>query len=201
MEPLQITHGAYLPHWTRKGGIYHVTFRLADSLPASVLAAWEAERDIYIKRVTAHHGKLSPAETRRVDFLHSKRIQDYLDGGHGACLLRQPGAAPILHEVLLNFHGDRYDILAWCIMPNHVHVVVRPQGANTLPLILHRWKGYSARRINRLLERRGTLWRSESYDHLIRNDADLRHAVKYVLENPVKAGLAIWPWVGRDADG
>src|SRR5215471_14113177 len=60
----------------------------------------------------------------------------------------------------------------------------------------HSWKSFTAKECNRLLERSGTFWQEESYDHLIRNQADFRHAVKYLLDNPMKAGLKNWKWVG-----
>ena len=92
-------------------------------------------------------------------------------------------------------------------MPNHVHVVVQPFAGrkNTggtpvprseLPDILHSWKSFTAKEANKLLGRQGDFWQEEYYDHLIRNEADFRHAVRYVLDNPIKAGLKNWKWVG-----
>src|SRR5205823_9596566 len=80
-------------------------------------------------------------------------------------------------------------------MPNYVHAIVRPLGHYTLSEILHTWKSFTANRANRLLDRSGKFWQPESYDHLIRGEQDLRNRVRYVLENPQKAGLKSWPWV------
>ena len=114
--------------------------------------------------------------------------------------------AAVVANALLHFNGSRYSLAAWCVMPNHVHVVVQPFAGNTggrpvplaeLPDILHSWKSFTAKEANKLLRRSGEFWQTESYDHLIRNEADFRHAVRYVLDNPIKAGIKNWKWVGR----
>ena len=87
-------------------------------------------------------------------------------------------------------------------MPNHVHVVFRPIGNHQLAAILHSWKSYTANAANRILKRTGSFWQREYYDHLIRNEEDFLRIVRYVMNNPVKAGLRDWPWVelrGQDA--
>jgi REP element-mobilizing transposase RayT len=65
-----------------------------------------------------------------------------------------------------------------------------------LPEILHSWKSFTAKEANKLLRRSGDFWQAEYNDHLIRDEADLRHPVRYVLDNPIKAGLKNWKWVG-----
>ena len=134
-------------------------------------------------------------EQARLDWLESDAIHAWMDAGHGACLLAQDGAARIVTDALHHLDGRDYDLAAWCVMPNHVHVVCRPHEGCTLAAMLQAWKGVSAHRINRLLCRSGTLWQAESYDHLIRDHGEFRHAVQYVLENPVKARLRSWAWV------
>ncbi len=81
-------------------------------------------------------------------------------------------------------------------MPNHVHVVLTPLPGFALSSILHSWKSFTAKAINKHLGRSGTVWQAESYDHLVRNRADLMHHVFYTRENPQRAGLKDWPWVG-----
>ena len=80
-------------------------------------------------------------------------------------------------------------------MPNHVHVVFRQLADHTLAGIVHGWKSYTAKEANRLLRRTGVFWQREYYDHLVRDEADFRRIVRYVLENPKEAGLRDWPWV------
>ncbi|MEO5958988.1 MAG: transposase [Opitutaceae bacterium] len=97
-----------------------------------------------------------------------------------------------------HFSGSRYTLHAWCVMPNHVHAVLRPTAPHTLDAILRSWKSYTAHEANHLLDRSGPFWQRESYDHWIRDDADLAHCCRYTEENPVKAGLSRtpgeWPW-------
>jgi type I restriction enzyme M protein len=62
--------------------------------------------------------------------------------------------------------------------------------------ILHSWKSFTAKEANKVLARTGAFWQPESFDHLIRDEQDFTHAVEYVLNNPAKAGLSDWKWVG-----
>lgn len=84
-------------------------------------------------------------------------------------------------------------------MPNHVHAIVQPLAGNELHDILHSWKSFSSKGINRLLGRSGPFWQPEYYDHLIRNERDFLRQVDYVLTNPQRAGLTNWKWVGSGA--
>lgn len=81
-------------------------------------------------------------------------------------------------------------------MPNHMYVVVQPSGGHDLSGILHSWKSFTAKEANRLLERTGEFWQKESYDRIVRAAGDLENTVRYVRENPRKAGLHNWRWVG-----
>lgn len=119
-----------------------------------------------------------------------------LNRNHGECLLRNESAAQIVANALKNFEGKRYALHAWCVMPNHVHVIFRPHEGFSLTGVLHSWKSFTAHAINKLLGRSGGLWQQESYDHLIRDQADLEHHINYVRNNPAKAGLKNWKWVG-----
>ena len=79
--------------------------------------------------------------------------------------------------------------------PNFKHAVVQPLGAHTLAAILKSWKGFTGGDAKRRLMRTGVFWQAEYYDHLIRDTSDFAHSVRYVLENPSRAGLLDWPWV------
>ena len=81
-------------------------------------------------------------------------------------------------------------------MPNHVHAVLEPINGHELPDILHSWKSFTSKEINRILGSRGELWEAEYYDHLVRNEKDFNAQVEYVLTNPVRAGLKNWKWFG-----
>ena len=172
-DALQVRKGAYLPHWTERNAIYAVNFRLADSLPAHV-------------RV----------EERSA----SARVDGNLDKHLGECWLRDARVARIVQDQLKHFNGERYRLLAWSVMPNHVHAVIQPINDHALPDILHGWKSYTASQANRVLNRTGAFWQAEYYDHLIRDEADLNHHVRYAADNPENAGLEDWPWRGSDDD-
>jgi len=115
----------------------------------------------------------------------------------GSCVLGKAEVAEIVQKALLFFENRRYWLRAWCIMPNHVHTVVAPLWGHTLSQIMHSWKSFTAKEINRLLGRRGVLWERESFDHLIRSVESLEHLVQYTIENPAAAGLCKRPddWV------
>ena len=193
---ITIRQGAHLPHWTRDGAIYAVTFRLADSLPPHVLESWKAERAVIEARAAQSVRPLLPHEHERLLRLHSDKIETLLDAGAGECHLRQPPVAELVVQALRHFDGERYELHDWCVMPNHVHAILRPLPGHTLDEVLHSWKSFTAKETNRLLGRSGEFWQTEYYDHLIRNEADYAHAADYVRRNPEKAGLKNWPWIG-----
>jgi hypothetical protein len=87
-------------------------------------------------------------------------------------------------------------------MPNHVHVVFRASPGRELSEILHSWKSFTAKECNKLLGRTGEFWQRESFDRIVRDSEDFERRVRYVLDNPVAAGLEDWKWVGgRAVDG
>jgi REP element-mobilizing transposase RayT len=185
-----------LPHWEDKAATYFVTFRLRDSLPKAAVEKIEFERRNVVATAKAMQREISEHERERLADLFSGKIESYLDAGSGACHLANPEVARMVAQTLFHFDAVRYRLFAWCVMPNHVHVVFQPLAGNRLAEILHTWKSYSAKRANRILRRAGDFWQREYYDHLIRDESDLHRVVRYVLENPRKAGLKDWPWVG-----
>ncbi len=198
-QPIQRRQGAYLPHWTQENATYAVNFRLFDALPADLLQGWLAEREGIVKTARQMGRDLTDHERERLDQLHSEKVEQWLDGGHGSCLLRNERVAELVVNALRFFDGQRYELFAWCLMPNHAHVVFRPFAGWTLPQLLHSWKSYTSKEANRILGRSGEFWQDEYYDHLVRNESDFERQVRYVLENPSKAGLSNWSWLGRAA--
>jgi menaquinone-specific isochorismate synthase len=191
-----------LPHWEKEGATYFITFRLADSLPKSVLDRIESERQAIIKTANQLHRALSVDERRKIQRLSTPVIEQFLDNGAGLCHLRNPVIAEEMANTLRHFDQSRYRLFAWCVMPNHVHVVVRTFPGGTLKAVMHSWKSFSAKRANKILGAHGAFWQREYYDHLIRGEEEFGRAVRYVAENPAKANLKHWRWVwvrGRDA--
>lgn len=111
----------------------------------------------------------------------------------GSCVLGNPASASLVQSAFLHFDGERYHLRAWCVMPNHVQVIVRPFDGWGLSQILHSCKSFTATEINRALGRRGTLWERESFDQLVRSPDYLEAFVDYVHANPVEAGLCATP--------
>ncbi|MBW7864695.1 MAG: transposase [Candidatus Hydrogenedentes bacterium] len=184
-----------LPHWELEGGCYSVTFRLADSLARTVLESFIQEREA-LANALRMKGALTSVEEQSLARAMNEKVESWLDAGRGRCYLKRPEIAAVVAHALVVFHGERHRLLAWCVMPNHVHAVVQPLEGFSLEQVTHSWKSYTAHSCNRLLGRTGAFWHRESYDHLIRNVQELEHAVEYALSNPERAGLKGWPWRG-----
>ena len=115
----------------------------------------------------------------------------------GPMHLKDPGAAKIVEDSILFGAGDRYDLFAWCVMSNHVHVLLTPYGA--LSKVTQTIKGYTAHQINGLQDARGrAFWQDESYDHWSRDEDEMIRIIDYIENNPVAAGLCRraeeWLW-------
>ena len=124
-----------------------ITYRLVDSLPRRLVDSWADDLQ-----------NLEPS-TARTEL--STQVADALDRGLGACWLWQSKIAEIVEQSLLDFDGQRYRLVAWCIMPNHVHAMIWPIEGVPLARIVQSWKSFSAMQCNRLLQRSGTFWARE----------------------------------------
>ncbi|HZO99007.1 MAG TPA: type ISP restriction/modification enzyme, partial [Terriglobia bacterium] len=193
---IRIRYGAYLPHWTHEGATYAVCFRLADSLPESVVETWRFERNDIVKTAKQMNRPLSAHEQERLDQLFSERVEKFLDEARGECWMQRDEVAAVVAGALRHFDSQRYRLVAWCVMPNHVHAVLQPLPGYDLAGIIHSWKSFSSKEANRVLGRSGEFWQPEYYDHLIRDEQDFVRQVEYVLTNPQRAGLENWKWVG-----
>jgi REP element-mobilizing transposase RayT len=130
----------------------------------------------------------------REDDVH--RIDRELDLGVGICWLRQAEIAAIVEAALLHFDSERYRLLAWCVVPNHVHAVVEVLEGHSLSKVVRSWKSFTA--LHKLLSRSGPFWQFDYFDRYMRNEEHLARTVEYVEHNPVKAGLVLladdWKW-------
>lgn len=177
-----------LPHWRQEGRTYFVTFRLHDSLPQEKLVALRKARDEWL----ANNPEPWSAEQRHeYHEQFSGRIQQWLDDGHGSCLLRESAPARIVAGALQHFDAQRYDLAAWVVMPNHVHALLTPLPGFDLGKILHSWKSFSAHEINKLTGRSGDVWQHETYDHIVRDPESMWHFAKYIVDNPRQAGVRV----------
>jgi REP element-mobilizing transposase RayT len=172
-----------LPHWDLVGHPLFVTFRLHGSLPS---------------------GRIFPPGrlTSEKAFVAIDRLPD--KSAYGPLYLRMSAIAALVVACLRDgeerFH--RYQMHSFVVMPNHVHLLATPQVAAT------RWlgplKGFTAHEANRILGRNGPFWQDESYDHLVRSDAEFERIREYIEGNPVKAGLVTaaenWQWSSAGED-
>ena len=201
-----------LPHRHSPGRTIFVTFRLHGSIPGSVLKMWKAERKAldYTLRKSSSNPDTEYKEKlllfRRKWFARFEEILH--KAASGPVWLKDPAVAAIVSECLYYLDGRAYRLHAFCIMSNHVHVLFTPlldesslrettqdgrlafeSSDPTLAAIMKSIKGYSARKANEVLGRKGRLWEPESYDRQVRNEDEFWRIVKYIVNNPVKAGI------------
>ena len=131
----------------------------------------------------------STPDRARIDQAFGVRLDRELDQGYGSCLLHEH--AETVAKAIKHFNGQRYELHAWCVMPNHVHVMVQIARGEDLPRVVHSWKSYSAHEIGR-----GVIWQREYFDRVIRSPAEFNETAAYIRANPWKAGLRNWAWVG-----
>lgn len=193
----------HLPHFDAANIYQLVTYHLADSLPKGKLDQFEFE--------------LKTVEPKRMDAERRQMIEQWLDAGHGSCALKHPSCAQPVVDAWKHFDGTRYRLLAWTVMPNHVHVLIQQLDSYRLADIVATWKKFTARRINALCasgsvdlqidwhrsreqHARKHLWQRGYWDRFIRNEQHFHAAIDYVLDNAVKAKLVDsakdWPWSG-----
>ena len=204
-----------MPHYQPHDAAYSVMMRLAGSLPAEVIEQLRKERDEYLKNLLGKISDKQRAErTRPYASQHFEKFQLLLDRQtKGPLWLKKPAIAEIVSTAMYYWDAKAYELLAYCIMPNHVHATIAIGSASSIPLpkfplkgqtpyvvtnILASIKKHSAKRANKVLGRSGAFWQDETYDHVIRDEQELERAIWYVLLNPVTVGLIDdwkkWHW-------
>jgi putative transposase len=179
-----------IPHFDGDSGYFHITYRLADSLPALVLQR-------LIEDCENNKGHADPKTALR------ERIESWLDAGHGSCILTAPPVAELICDAWRHFEGDRYSLHAFVVMPNHCHVLIQRLDDCPIAKIVLSWKSFTARRINQWRESEGMqpmhpVWMRDYWDRYIRNLEHYNRVIEYIHQNPVKAGLVSsavdWKW-------
>jgi putative transposase len=186
----------HLPHWRVPGACYFITFRLTDSIPASVLEAIKHEAEDWQRRLARaslkNHGVPPPDELaawHEFQRSRARKLEATLDEGHGECLLCDASHRQMVADALHHFEGTRCEMLAFTVMPNHVHVLCRPLGGHALEDLCGSWKWFTAQKIQRHLGRQGGLWQEESFDRVIRDGGHYANTVRYIARNPQAANL------------
>jgi REP element-mobilizing transposase RayT len=174
----------YLPHFDGRALPQFITFHLADSVPLKVIQLWRRELKM-----------LKDNEERIV---LQRRIEKYLDQGYGEAFLKLPEVANMVQDSLLKLDDSRYHLFSWVVMPNHLHSLMTRFEEHELSNILHSLKSFTAHKANKILCREGQFWIEDYYDRYIRSEDHFERTVKYIENNPVKAGLCSrpedWPY-------
>ena len=160
----------YLPHRDEPGLTQFVTFHLADSFPTALRSEWAA--------------MLAVEDVRE----RRAQLQSYLDTGRGDCVLRRPEIAQAVEDSLRFRHGQSYELRAWVVMPNHVHVLFKV-GNVSMARTVEDWKKFTAHTINKLLGRKGQLWFDDYWDTYMRDAEHETRTRHYIEANPVKVFL------------
>jgi REP element-mobilizing transposase RayT len=179
-----------LPHWELEGSTYFVTFRVHNALGKPLLDMQGSNR---LEQSRLRSG-IKNSKSLESGKLENGRLES-LPHIAGLPLTAQPPPTPasIVEEALWFGYEERYVLDAYVIMPDHVHLLLRPLPGWTLGKILQSLKGFTAKESNRLLGRKGPFWQDERFDHLVRNDGDWLDKFEYIHNNPVSAGLVEKP--------
>jgi putative DNA methylase len=190
--------------------MHFVTFRLAGTLPREVLDDLKRRKELLLQRRPAD---LTVGQHRARTHKQLFAAYDkYLDNQRDIVWLSDPRIAALVRSSLYHLHAKKYYLLAYTIMPNHVHVLFLPletsspaadpeeaepgeseDGGSPLSSILHSLKSYTAHQANKILGRQGEFWQHESYDHWVRDEDELERIVLYINANAVAAKLAPSP--------
>ncbi|TAK53251.1 MAG: hypothetical protein EPO24_14675 [Bacteroidetes bacterium] len=183
MEPESIYYRRRLPRYQPANATYFITFRLAGSLPRHIIAELKAERDseerLFLKQPVLPDKPVKRYEMQKRYF---GKFDALLDSGKtGPLWLGNSSVADLVAEAIRYRDGKMYDLIAYCIMPNHVHLVfsllpsvVRPGWSHyVVTNILENLKWYTALKSNQILNRSGAFWQHESYDHVVRDGKEL----------------------------
>lgn len=165
-----------LPHYDNDEVYQFITFRLHDAVPKNQLYKWKDELSLYGK----------PDKNDKDYIILEKKILNYEDSGYGECYLKNPLIYKLVQDALEIFNKKRYNLIEWIIMPNHVHVLIKPVQGFSLPKIVHSWKSYTAKKANMILSREGKFWMEDYFDRFIRSEEHFIFAMNYIKNNGKK---------------
>ncbi|MDA1086082.1 MAG: hypothetical protein O2901_03600 [Verrucomicrobia bacterium] len=154
-----------------------MTSRLHDSLSENLVQ----QLDLLRKTLLQAQGK--DDAFLDADREYYRRMKHYLDQGHGECWMRHREMRDLVLGAYSHFESERYELGEIAVLPNHTHVIVRPLHGFELEEILHSWKSFTAKEINKHMNRTGPVWQKESHDRLIRDSPELLRTERYVRNN------------------
>lgn len=151
-----------------------------------MLKPWREEKEVWKQ---THPPPLSEADEAEYHRRFSSSIDQWLDAGHGECLLADSSFREVVTESIRHFNGDRYELVSWVIMPNHVHLCLVLNPDWSLEKVVFTWKRRSSGEVNRMRGKSGPFWMRDYFDRLIRDRDHSENVVRYIRRNPGKAGL------------
>jgi REP element-mobilizing transposase RayT len=192
-----------LPHFQPLGGTFFITYSLAGSIPVDIIIKLQKEyEEEKLNLVIEDPDKSNLAQIRKRHFIKYDNILNKISSGPQ--FLKNELIAEIVASSLHYWEGKSLELICFCIMSNHVHLVLKlfNEKEKASPVYLHRIlqsiKQFSAKRANKILGREGQFWQRESFDYQVRDRNELFRIISYILDNPVKAGLCQsrdqWKW-------
>ncbi|MDP3148153.1 MAG: hypothetical protein Q8N83_03390 [Ignavibacteria bacterium] len=245
MKSYKTYYKRHLPHYQPLGYTYFITFRLAGSLPLSTIQKLKMEKEAFLRQIAGLESKKEKFERyHEFQTTYFEKFDALLDNpNYGDHWFTIDSVAVIIKDAIHFYDGKAYELVCYCIMSNHVHLVITPivgrisdstptvgrisdstkendelfieesrngvssdaeeygrNGVSTyiVTKILQDLKKFTAGKCNKALNRTGSFWQNESYDHVVRGENDLVRIINYILNNPVKAGVAEtwrdWKW-------
>ncbi len=213
MKSKDIYYRAKLPHIHPADGIFFITFRLANSLPKQVIHQFMEEKNFEKLRIRLQNEGIFKRELiYEIEKNYFNKFDKLLSQSTTNCWLNNNKIAQLVANKLHSYDNLRYLLICFCIMPNHVHILVNMKNfisinrsnrygrTKNYPLsdVLRLIKGSTARLANKLLDRSGEFWQHESYDHYVRSEKEYNKIIEYILLNPVKSGFVTdwreWKW-------
>lgn len=194
MPELIDKHRSFGQHIQFSDSIIFITWRLAFTLPKHLLVLY----DEFIKEVNVKEKDLNKEDQKKHHAFLLQRYREYdLELGkhqQPGIFLNEAEIAGIISNAFHFFDGARYELHAWCIMSNHVHVLLRALQNKDgeyylISSIIQSLKRFTANKINQVKGRQGQVWDDFYFDRIIRNISDYQNVVNYILHNPVAAGL------------
>ena len=171
-----------LPHFYNQDAIYDISFRLVNTVPKSIFDKYFFEKECLIKK----------RKHKEIDQLYKDYIEDFLDnsGNEKDWLFNEAICKEVISAIQF-YNEKRYSVIAYCIMPNHVHLILNTMNYTFHPIgdLLKSIKQFSGKQANKILNRKGQFWHGESYDHIIKSRNELAERIDYLINNPVKAKL------------
>ena len=183
-----------LPHLQPKDALLFISYRLAFDLPQNVLLKLLEIRKLYDSKLV----KVNELEKLKLKKICNKYLfeleDDYLDRSRSTPLwLQNDDVAQVVMNSLRFNDGKLYELHLAMIMPNHVHMIIKPLTDSNKPVslakIMKDHKSFTANEANKVLQRNGQFWHHENYDHYVRSDEEYCRIREYILNNPVKARL------------